>query len=286
MDSTTAPALTNGARRPSEAVSDGVWQPRAGEVRDDLQQLVAQTGVRPIRARGEDARSALERDGAVILPGVGGGPDGLAVAAAEVLGERLRQLFPVRHRGAESEGFLDLHSDSFHIVHDIHGTLRAERDPDEDYLLMLLGRAPAQGGESIVVDGYRVIDRIAEHRPQLHSGLAGFDLDLIGAWSHLPGLPSATRVCRLVEHTRTGRRIVKLGGGIRPLLRDHRFDEVAGMLDEYRDVAATAAAAAPRFSLDTGDVLMLDNYRCWHGREPFTGPRQLYVQTVRSQDAF
>lgn len=289
-DALTA-TITNSARRPTEAGA-GATQPRpsaAPRVSDDLVELVDGSGVEPERARAEAARSALARDGTVVLPGVGSGPGATAVAAAELLGEGLRQLFRVRHRGAESGDYLDLHGDSFHVVHDIHGVLRPERDPDEDYLLMGLGQAPATGGESFVVDGYRVVDRVRALRPALHDFLTGTDMDIFGSWTlspDLPGLPPATRVCRLVEFTRTGRRVVRANSSAQPLLRVPGYDESAALLAEFRDVLKTAGAAAPRFRLETGDVLVIDNYRCWHGREPFEGSRQLYVQTVRSDDAY
>lgn len=112
------------------------------------------------------------------------------------------------------------------------------------------------------------------------------DIDIFGSWRQLPGVRAATRVCRLVEYTRTGRRIVRLNGNAQPMLRSPGYDAAADLISEFRDVAATAAAAVPRFTLEAGDVLMLDNYRCWHGREGFTGMRRLYVQTVQSDDAY
>jgi len=35
------------------------------------------------------------------------------------------------------------------------------------------------------------------------------------------------------------------------------------------------------FSWQRGDVLLLDNYLCWHGRNPYKGSRQLYAGFVR-----
>lgn len=82
----------------------------------------------------------------MILPGVGTDPGCPARVAAEVLGQRLRQLFTVRCRGAEEGEFLSLQGDSFHVVHDLFGVLRPERDPDEDYLVMLMAQPPTTGG--------------------------------------------------------------------------------------------------------------------------------------------
>jgi len=38
------------------------------------------------------------------------------------------------------------------------------------------------------------------------------------------------------------------------------------------------------FSWQQGDVLLLDNYLCWHGRNPYKGSRQLYAGFVRGHN--
>lgn len=286
MGAPTDHVLTNSARRASEAQDTVTTRPPRAVVHSDMEGRVTGTGVQPRRARGREAREALARDGAVVLPDGGDGPDDLACAAAEMLGQQLRQLFAVRHRGATEGEPLDLHSDSFHVVQDVHGRPLIERDPDEDYLLMLLGRAPAMGGESLIVDAYRLVDRLREERPELHAFLVGTDVDTQGTWTDLPGVPPAPRIGRLVEYTRTGRRIVRLTSGTTPLLRSPGYEQAAGLLVELRDISIAAAATAPPVELQPRDVLVLDNYRCWHGRRSFRGARQLYVQTVRSEDAY
>lgn len=275
--------LSVSPRRPSEAgPTDPARPPSAGVPDGSFTGL----GVQPVRARDAEARHALATDGAVVLPGLALVPGSLAVAAAEVAGEDLRRLYPVRHRGADGDGVLDLHADAFHVVHDVHGDLRAERDPDEDLLLMLLTRAPSRGGGSVVVDAYALLDRFEEVLPAVHAVLSEAELDLLGAWRDLPGVPTATRASYLVEHTRRGRRSVRMGSGLRPLLRSPDHAAEAAALDVLRAAAAAAAAHAPRVVLEPGDVLVLDNYRCWHGRDAFDGPRQLFVQTARTRHAF
>lgn len=40
-----------------------------------------------------------------------------------------------------------------------------------------------------------------------------------------------------------------------------------------------------RFTLSEGDILAVDNYRCWHGRDPHTGDRTVRILTLRTAAA-
>lgn len=57
------------------------------------------------------------------------------------------------------------------------------------------------------------------------------------------------------------------------------------MLDLFADLRATLAADAPRVKLRDGEILVLDNYRCWHGRDPHEGARVFNIMTVRTTGA-
>lgn len=244
----------------------------------------------PERARGAQARVLLARDGAVIVPGLAPEPDSLVLAAAEVFGTRLAQLYPVRERGGESGERIHLHSDSHHIALDVHGRTTRFRDPDEDYVLLQVVRQPEAGGASIMVDGYRVVDGIRETYPDLYEFLTTVDVDYYGAWDARPGVPTTPQVCRHVEWTRGGRRIVRANQGAVPLWRGQNVHEAwtrqqQAMLDLFSDLRARLAERAPRFRPGDGDILVTDNYRCWHGRDPHDSPRQVNIMTVRTTDA-
>lgn len=94
--------------------------------------LVADVAFEPETARGDTARRLLSRDGAVILTGLPPTADGLVLAAAEVFGSRLRRIYPVRNRACDRGERIDLHSDSHHLVVDVHGRATPLRDADED----------------------------------------------------------------------------------------------------------------------------------------------------------
>lgn len=283
MQHNTSPDIRHSPRTHDE-VSDGVDDhPPLAET---LIAALSDTGVEPQRLRGDEAKTAFRQDGAVVLPGIPIAVGSLAISAAEIWGDRLRRLFPVRHRGSDGEGVLKPHTDTFHVIHDIHGDLRPERHPDEDILVMQLTREPKTGGHSKVVDAYRLIDLLKRHDPELHQFVTTSEVDILGAWRDLPGVPDATRAGLVVEHTRRGRRAVRLGAGITPLLRSTDYNKESQLLARFHHVSNCAASISPPIQLAAGDVLVVDNYRCLHGRDAFTGPRHLAVQTGMSSDAF
>jgi gamma-butyrobetaine dioxygenase len=137
-----------------------------------------------------------------------------------------------------------------------------------------------------MIDGYRLVDRLATGLPALHTFLTGTDVDYFGGWTS-PGRGTATTplVRRLVECTRAGRRIVRASDYACPVPREPAWDDHERHLREYVDVLDTCAAAAPRFLLGAGEILAVDNYRFLHGRDGYTGARLMHVLTVLSDAA-
>ena len=243
-------------------------------------------GVTPERVAAQDirgARHALADSGAVVLTGLPVTPDSLAVAAAHLYGQDLRQLFPVRERASRDGGPVHLHADSFDQVVDIGGVTSRRRDPDEDAVLVQCVRPAPSGGDSFVLDAYRYLDSLADN--ELAAFLTGVDVDLHGAWAGLRGLPAVPRVARHVEYTRTGRRIARRTDGAVPLHRDPAAEHVTAMLDRFRLSVRDLEPELPRFPLGPGDVLAVDNYRCWHGRDPHTGDRLVRILTMKTAAA-
>ncbi|RMI31526.1 TauD/TfdA family dioxygenase [Streptomyces triticirhizae] len=245
-------------------------------------------GVRPERvplARPADAAHALARDGAVLLTGAEATADALVVAAATVLGARLRELYPLRERTSRDGGPVRLHADSLDLVVDIGGVPTRRRHPDEDHVLVqCLAPAPS-GGASFVLDACRFVDQLAAEDPALHTFLTGVDVDLYGGWAGLRGLPARPRVARHVEFTRSGRRVVRRTEGAVPLHRDPDAERVRAWLARLEARVLAAEERLPRFTPAAGEILLLDNYRCWHGRDPHAGERSVRILTLRTTDA-
>jgi gamma-butyrobetaine dioxygenase len=260
---------------------------RRGEARPELKSLVDETGVVPRTASLDDARAVLAADGVVRIPGVGPDPECLVVAAARVLGGRLRELFGIRPQGGTDSPALGLHNDGAYLEGDVHGRTVRLRDPDEDYLLMHCSSPAPSGGDSVLVDGYALVDRLAADHPELHAFVTGADTDFFGTRVNPPrGVPATPLLRRMVEYTRGGRRAVRASDYALPVPRVPEWDEHLARIEEYADLLATASEAAPRFRMDSGDLLILDNYRFLHGRDAFSGSRTLHVLSVRTTEAF
>ncbi|WP_016908808.1 TauD/TfdA family dioxygenase [Streptomyces xiaopingdaonensis] len=253
-----------------------------------MQETLTEIGLVPQRLGtgcAEAVARGLAQDGAVVLTGQESSPRALTVAAAFALGERLRQLFPQRQRSSSEGAQVHLHADSFDVVVDVAGVPARRRHPDEDYALVQLTRPPSSGGESFVADAYRFVDTLETGDPELWEFLTRADVDFYGAWTGLRGLPSTPRAGRHVEYTRSGRRIVRRSDGAVPLHRDPDTEHVEAMLRRFDESVRELESTLPRFPLEEGDVLILDNYRCWHGRDAHTGERTTRILTLLSADA-
>lgn len=230
------------------------------------------------------ARTLLTRAGAVVLTGWPVEPDSVVLAAATVLGSRLREIEQVRERTTVDGPDLSAHRDGAHVVVEVHGRRTQLRMPEPDVVLVLCVSPARAGGQSYVVDGYRLVDRLRAARPELHAFLTTVDVDVtsgIEGSSYRP--PQA---CRLVEWTRGGRRVVRTPQSAVPVPRDPDADRHRQLIEAYRDVVAAAAAPQGRdTALRAGEVLVLDNYRCLHGVRAHQGPRTMQVGRARSADA-
>ncbi|MGH3899709.1 MAG: TauD/TfdA family dioxygenase [Pseudonocardiaceae bacterium] len=264
---------------------------RNSAVTPELQSIVEGVDFVPQRVSRTEvsaARGLLERDGAVILTGWPVEADSVVNAAAAVLGTRLRELERVRPKTANSDEGLTLHRDGAHVVVDIRDQLVRVRIADPDYVLILCTAAAPKGGESIVVDGYRLIDQLKRGAPELYDFLTSVDVDVTSKWiakNLHTDLYRVPRVCRMVEWTRGGRMIVHVPEGTQPAPRETQWDEHEKLIAAYADVITTAAAhVRGDTTLAAGEVLVLDNYRCLHGVRAHEGPRTVHVLRCKSQD--
>ncbi|GLY47148.1 TauD/TfdA family dioxygenase [Lentzea sp. NBRC 102530] len=238
--------------------------------------------IQRVPALDPSARRTLHDTGAVILTGLPNSPDSLPVASALLFGTALRELYPHRTRRSVDGGIVGLHADSFDVVVDIAGRPVRRRHPDEDFVLVLLASQAPHGGRSFVLDAHEFTDSLDA---ELKDFLTGTDVDLYGRWAQTRGLPATPRVGRHIEYTRTGRRITRRTDGVVPLHRDPDADRVTALLARFDAEVDRVQRTLPRTRLDEGELLVLDNYRCWHGRDAHTGSRTVHIQTVRTDNA-
>ncbi|MGH3753551.1 MAG: TauD/TfdA family dioxygenase [Pseudonocardiaceae bacterium] len=264
---------------------------REGTVAPELQSIVEGVDFVPERLPRTEtpgARQLLERDGAVILTGWPMEPDSVVSAAAAVLGTRLRELERVDKRTTDNADALTLHRDGAHIVIDIHDRLVRLRIADPDYALILCATPAPSGGESVVVDGYRLIDQLRDGAPELYDFITSVDVDmtsmLISRNTH-PDVYRVPRVCRMVEWTRGGRMIVRVAEYAQPVPRETQWEKHERLIATYADViTAVAAQVRGDTTLAAGEILILDNYRCLHGVRAHDGCRTVHVLRCKSQD--
>ena len=267
---------------------------RVGTVRPEFRMLVDGIDYVPERVPRDEvpaARKLLERDGAVVLIGWQVEPDSAVDAGSAMLGTRLRELEKLQERSTENTaGTRDnpsvfLHRDGAHVIADIDGRVVHVRIPDPDYVLILCAALAPNGGQSVVVDGYRLIERIRSGAPELYEFLTTVDVDVTSRNTN-PDIQRVPRVCRMVEWTRGGRMIVRNAELAQPMPRESRWDEHERLIQIYVDVLATLAAQVREdTTLAAGEVLVIDNYRCLHGVRDHEGTRKSYVLRCKSSDA-
>jgi hypothetical protein len=134
-------------------------------------------------------------------------------------------------------------------------------DGRPEYLVFLCAQEPIAGGHSYLVRS----DRLAA---------AGDGADA------LPGGGS------LVHQTISGRWVVSYEAPAAPAECDQGLvAERAAVVERWHAAVAEAAASAPRFPIALGEVLVVDNYRVFQGRDPYRGDRVIYRTWLWSAEA-
>lgn len=214
------------------------------------------------------ARQAVRVDGVAVLTGRGTTADDVVDAAHAVFGHELREVPPPaevreggvgdrRRAGVDNTVALSAHTDGF-----------AYGDQFPDHFLLGCARAADTGGESFVVDGYEVIERLRS------TGLVQRLLDTPVDQTEPDMRRSVTAIIGVTNRGRTMLRRFPFQRAAAESVDPAADDE---MIAAWWSAVDEAAAGAPRFRLAPGDVLIVDNYRMLHGREPYADlDRQLW----------
>jgi hypothetical protein len=229
--------------------------------------LACNAGLIPERTT--DPRRAFHlwsSDGAVILSTNRTDAAGMIAGARDAFGPRI--LFcqsPTTMAADTSVGIaLEPHIDGYLTFGDHY----------PDLVFLHCARRATAGGESFILDGQRLIHVIASDPTQ--RALSRFLWDVKLEQSRVDGASPA----RTGKPVSSRRPVVSRTCGGRLTVRRHQhqlLDDGSPRLDDRRHLAAwarlteQAARTAPRFQLQPGDLLFLDNYRVFLGREPWTG---------------
>jgi len=157
---------------------------------------------------------------------------------------------------------LPLHTDGF-----AYGDLAC------DHFLLSCVIDGATGGESVLVDGYRMVDALAETDPELHHFVTEVPIDQTEPDMH-------PFVAPLVHHRRggrvAGRRVVRRPGFILPAPNSVDPEHDAELMRRWADVTEAQRVGARRFRLAPGEVACIDNDRVLHSRDAYTGERLMW----------
>jgi gamma-butyrobetaine dioxygenase len=219
-----------------------------------------------------DMFEALRRDGAAVVTGSPTAP-GTVIELLQSLGITLRdsslglifdvKLDPAGYNIAFTAEEVPPHNDNAQYSH----------PPSGQVLAMLVN--DAQGGNSVVVDGWSVLDRLNREHPEAIDVLARVE---VGFRQYSIEADAFTRA-PLVVRDRAGRFIHLRFSN--QLMQPLAFDDadLARWYEAYRLLGAAIADPANHvsFRLSAGDTLFVNGYRVLHARTAYQpdGPRHL-----------
>ncbi len=216
----------------------------------------------------EQARAILDVDGAVIFEGCGADAAAARALADAVFADELlavpaaARVFDGGERDNKGPGIdhttpLPAHTDGF-----------GYGDFYPDYFLLTCVQSCAAGGESFLVDGYAILRSLAANPA---TAWAVDELDKIAVDHTETGMQPA--VGPILQFTPKGRRMVRKT--MQQTVLAQAAARAQQMVDIWRDTVEAAAADAPRFKLQPGQAVVVDNYRMLHGRDAYRDLQRL-----------
>jgi alpha-ketoglutarate-dependent taurine dioxygenase len=222
-------------------------------------------GIVPTRtADHERARTLVAERGAAILTGVGPTEADAQEVARAVWRERTLAVpapAAVREGGdqdrvkVERNARLDLHTDGF-----------AYGDRAPDVMALVCVQDGSEGGESFLTDGYAVLEHMDR---ALRRFLTEVDVDQTEPGARPNVAPTVLRLA-------SGRVAVRQPLYAVPVQTSSDPFEDAMFIDQWKQLTAELSGIVPRFRLEPGEALVVDNYRVLHGRDGYAGERFLW----------
>ena len=243
-----------------------------------------QVGVVPKRtADPKEALRLTQQDGAAILTGLGREAEDGRRAAMAVFGDKLLAIPPaaIVHEGGDRDRRpMGL---SYRTRSDCHTDGYAYGDMYPDYIMLLCNKHSEEGGESFLVDGYKMLEVMAED-PELGwipPALATVPVNQTEAGMH-------TSTSTIVKHSPKGRKMMLMANAVDQRPHDDSTDPVRDqeMLVKWRETIYEATDHIPHFKLYPGEAYVVDNYRLFHGREAYTDvERNMWRVWVWTEDS-
>ncbi len=221
-------------------------------------------GIDPVITRNlDEAARIVRRDGAVIFDGVGASADDATNLGHRVFGDRVLTI-PEAARvfeGGEQDRKIQL---------DHHKPLRphtdgfAYGDLYPDFIMLTCVHASEIGGESFLVDGYALLDELgaAKDARWLPEALERVAVDQTEEDMQVSQSP-------IVQRVGDGRKMLRRTFNQAPLPSSTQPELDKKMIDDWVTAVDKAGEVVPRFRIEPGQALILDNYRMLHAREGY-----------------
>ena len=212
----------------------------------------------------EEAKAELADSGAVIFEPIACTEAGTRAFAQEMFGDRLRALpkgarvfeggeHDITRVQATNLKTTPCHTDGF-----------AYGDLYPDFMLLSCVKESEVGGESILVDGYKVLEALAADAQLSWAARALRERKIDQTETGMQ-----TSLSPICMDNGSGRTMVRRTLEQRPAETSEDPEKDQQMIDLWRHSIDTASSLAPRFKLLRGQVVVVDNYRLMHGRSPY-----------------
>jgi alpha-ketoglutarate-dependent taurine dioxygenase len=236
----------------------------------------SEAGFLPRRvAAADETFEALRREGAVILTGCGNSKEDAGALARRVLASLspvVPDPAPIKEGGGNADHtygdmpgvdgrtvvpFQTGHTDGF-----------AYGDRYPDFIFLLCVRAAAAGGESFIIDTYQLLAMLTASESDEDRAFHRF-LTTTPVEQTEPGFQSS--LAPVIGNNGHGRRMSRWTPVQRPdaSLPPEERAAHAAWLARWGAMTHAASLRAPRFVLQPGETICLDNYRMLHGRTGF-----------------
>jgi gamma-butyrobetaine dioxygenase len=152
------------------------------------------------------------------------------------------------------------------------------RDPAPGLQILACLRNSVEGGESILVDGFKVVERLQAENPSWFQLLARHPARF--EYSGAEGVRLRSKR-PIIELGPDGELIaVRFNNRSAAAFTDIAFDDMAEYYLAYRRMAELIEAPdlTLRFRLEPGDLFIVDNLRVLHARDPFTGGGERWLR--------
>ncbi|MFT7394019.1 MAG: gamma-butyrobetaine dioxygenase [Candidatus Azotimanducaceae bacterium] len=219
----------------------------------------------PVRSeRPDEVMRAVERDGVAILVGCGPEPEAAVAAARSIFGDRVVAIpepAEVRAGGVKDRTAATV-DESMPLPPHTDGFAYGDRYPD--YFLLSSAQASGTGGESLAVDGHAVIAELRTHSggAELLKRMSTVPIDQTE-----PGMQGS--VSPLIMRNPDGRLMLRRFPFQKPAADSTDATADGDMIEQWHSAVAAAGDVALRFKVNTGEIVVFDNYRMMHGRDPY-----------------